>query len=97
MNHYDWNQEMVTNFNNILQHHQYSPSHMFSEYSNEAIVTLLYLMNENKSETMKMNNKPIENTKFKMPQIEDVLKTAIEEKMGMLYWINRVGDFIFNK
>ena len=39
--HGEWNLVMVDQFNNILQPHQYVPSHMLSENSNAAIVTLI--------------------------------------------------------
>ena len=81
MNHFDWNQNKINDFNNLLQHHQYVPSHMFSEYSNQAIMTLLYLLNENDTNELKSKNEPINPTKFKVPQIEDVFRIALEEKM----------------
>lgn len=87
MHHYDWNKDKINQFNHLLQHHQYTPSHMFSEYSNQAITTLIHLLNENEIDALKFQS-PQQKSKehmdqFKTPQIEDVFKIALEEKMDI--------------
>ena len=61
---------------------------MFSEYSNQAILTLLYLLNENDSDQLMLQRESpddlkLNTEKFEAPQIEDVFKIALEERMDI--------------
>lgn len=96
MDHHGWTSDVVSRFNDILGHHQYIPTHLPSEHSTEAIVTLIHLLNDKNAEntenveipkfegihSSKSSDDRTERSHFPMPSVETVFGVALREGMG---------------
>ena len=89
MNHHGWTRQLISRFNEILQHHQYTPSHLPSEHSTEAVLTLIHRLSAADDDPTfdAMHSPPSSDrmsNEFAVPLLEDVFKVAIEERMGIV-------------
>lgn len=82
MAHHGWNEQLMSRFNGVLSHHQYTPSHLLSEHRDEAILTLLHLLNA-KGAVPVARSLNGEGSEFAVPRIAGVLAVAIEEEMDI--------------
>jgi len=99
MNHHGWTAEHMNKFNDILQHHQYLPTHLPQEHATEALLTLIHNLNKvddaedgsnpvldalkSYQPSYQPSNVEVDEDSCECPLVEDVLRESIHERMDI--------------